>query len=348
MELASIINQYYGSFMTKYSGTLLPGHLSALNAIRRCRTPDSGEVYTLCHQCGHSQWNPMSCGHRSCPKCQNHETSRWIDRQQDKLLPAPYFMVTFTLPYSFRPLVWYHQKEIYPFLFSCAASTLKDFAANSKKLGAKVGMTAVLHTNTRNLDFHPHVHFVIPAGGVDEKSKQWKKKKGKYLFNRKAMAKVFRARFLNELNNAGFSIPVNPKKWVVDCKNVGAGITALKYLARYLYRGIISEKNIIANRDGKVTFKYIESRNGKVKYRTLPGEDFIKLILQHVLPKGFRRVRDYGFLHSNAKKLRQLVQVILKVVIDKIPQRSRPNFKCAFCKAHMTIIKFRKPVFNSG
>ena len=98
MELASIINQYYDSFMAKYSGTLIPGQLNALNAIRRCRTPDSGEVFTMCNQCGHSQWNPMSCGHRSCPKCQNHETSRWIDRQQDKLLPAPYFMVTFTLP----------------------------------------------------------------------------------------------------------------------------------------------------------------------------------------------------------------------------------------------------------
>jgi hypothetical protein len=96
MELASIINQYYDSFLVKHSDKLLPGHLNALNAIRRCRTPDSGEVYTVCNQCGHSQWNPMSCGHRSCPKCQNHETSRWIDRQQDKLLPAPYFMVTFT------------------------------------------------------------------------------------------------------------------------------------------------------------------------------------------------------------------------------------------------------------
>jgi hypothetical protein len=275
MELASIINQYYDSFMAKYSGTLLPGHLNALNAIRRCRTPDSGEVYTLCHQCGHSQWNPMSCGHRSCPKCQNHETSRWIDRQQQKLLPAPYFMVTFTLPYSFRPLAWYHQKEIYPFLFSCAASTLKDFAANPKKLGVKAGMTIVLHTNNRNLDFHPHVHIIIPAGGVDKKSKQWKKKKGKYLFNEKAMAKVFRARFLHELNNAGFSIPKNtPKKWVADCEHVGAGITALKYLARYLYRGVISEKNIIANRDGKITFKYIDN-NKIVKYRTMDGVDFM-------------------------------------------------------------------------
>lgn len=348
MELASIINQYYDSFMAKHSGTLIPGHLNALNAIRRCRTPDSGEVFTMCKQCGHSQWNPMSCGHRSCPKCQNHETSRWLDRQQQKLLPAPYFMVTFTLPYSFRPLARYHQKEVYPFLFSCAASTLKDFAANPKKLGAEAGMTIVLHTNTRNLDFHPHVHVLIPAGGVDKKSKQWKKKKGKYLFNEKALAKVFRARFLSELNNAGFSIPRHaPKKWVAHCKYIGSGASAIKYLARYLYRGVISEKNIIANKDGKITFKYTDN-NKVLQYRTLDGEDFIKLLIQHVLPKGFRRVRDYGFLHSNAKKIRSLIQVILRVVIDNIPQPSRPSFKCVFCKNPMDIIKFRKPVCDSG
>ena len=348
MELASIINQYYDSFMAKHSDKLLPGHLNALNAIRRCRTPDSGEVYTVCNQCGHSQWNPMSCGHRSCPKCQNHETSRWIDRQQDKLLPAPYFMVTFTLPRAFRPLAWFHQKEIYPFLFSCASSTLKDFALNPKMLGAKTGMTIVLHTNTRNLDYHPHVHIIIPGGGVDKSSKQWIKKKGKYLFNEKSLAKVFRARILNELNKAGFSIPINaPEKWIAHCKHVGTGITAIKYLARYLYRGVISEKNIIANRNGKVTFKYIDN-NKVTQYRTLDGEDVIKLFLQHVLPKGFRRVRDYGFLHSNAKKIRHLIQIILRVVIDKTPMRPRPLFKCRLCNSNMAIIKFRKPVGDSG
>lgn len=349
MELASIINQYYDSFMAKHSDTLLPGHLNALNAIRRCRTADSGEVFTLCIQCGHSQWNPMSCGHRSCPKCQNHETSRWIDRQQDKLLPAPYFMVTFTLPYTFRALALYHQKEIYPFLFSCAASTLRDFASNPKNLGAKVGMSIVLHTHSRKLDYHPHVHVLIPGGGVDKQNKQWRKKKGKYLFNKKAMAKVFRARFLNELNNAGFSIPHNaPKKWIADCKYVGTGITALKYLSRYLYRGVISEKNIIANKDGKIIFKYMDSTTKTIQYRTIDGEDFLKLILQHVLPKGFRRVRDYGFLHSNAKKLLQLVQVVLRVIIEKTIQRPRPVFKCKHCKSQMVIIKIRKHVWNPG
>jgi len=194
MEMASIINQYYDAFTDKYAKTLLPGHLKALNAICRCRTPDSGEIYVRCPECGHGELRPMSCGHRSCPKCQNHETSQWIDRQQAKLLPVEYFMVTFTLPYELRALTWYHQKKVYNILFSCASGTLQDFGLNPKNLGAEIGMTVVLHTHNRKMDFHPHVHAVVPGGGVDKHRRQWKKKKGKYLFNQTAMANVFRPR----------------------------------------------------------------------------------------------------------------------------------------------------------
>ena len=349
MELASIINQYYDTFMIKYADTALPGHLKAMNAIRSCRTPDSGELYVYCPDCNHAEWRPLSCGHRSCPKCQNHEVSQWIDRQQAKLLPVQYFLATFTLPYQLRSLTWHYQKTVFSIFFLCVSSTLKDFGLNPKNLGAEIGMTMVLHTNNRRLDFHPHIHVVVPGGGVDKSRRQWKKKKGKYLFNHEAMAKVFRARFLAALNEAGFSIPKSaPPKWVVDCSHVGKGITALKYLSRYLYRGVISEKNIISNQNGRVTFKYIESKTGNTRYRTLKGEDFLHLIMQHVLPKGFRRVRDYGFLHSNAKKLLFLVQLILHVVIKEIELRPRPVFRCPCCKSPMVILGFRRAVWGSG
>ena len=349
MELASIINQYYDAFIAKHADTLLPGHLKALNAIRRCRTPDSGELYVQCPHCHHAEWRPLSCGHRSCPKCQNHEASQWIDRQQGKLLPAPYFLATFTLPYELRSLTWYYQKIVFSIFFLCVSSTLKDFGLNPKNLGAEIGMTMVLHTHNRRLDFHPHIHVVVPGGGVDKHRRQWKKIKGKYLFNEFAMAKVFRARFLAALNEAGLSIPKNvPQKWVVDCEYVGKGITALKYLSKYLYRGVISEKNIISNQNGQVTFKYIESKTGNKLYRTLKGEDFLHLIMQHVLPKGFRRVRDYGFLHGNAKKLLFLVQLILHVVIKDIELRPRPVFKCPLCKSPMVILGFRLTAWESG
>jgi len=159
------------------------------------------------------------------------------------------------------------------------------------------------------------------------------------------LAKVFRARFLEALNQEGFSIPAKlPNKWVVDCQHVGQGLPALKYLSRYLYRGVISEKNIVANHQGLVTFKYTESKTGTTQYRTLKGEDFLNLIFQHVLPKGFRRVRDYGFLHPNAKNLLILVQWILKVVIEMVKQRPRPVFKCSRCQAPMQITTFRRPI----
>lgn len=349
MELASIFDQYHDVFMAKYNHNLLPGHIKALNAIRRCRTPEAGELHVLCPQCGQAQWHPMSCGHRSCPKCQNHETSQWIDRQQRKLLPVPYFMATFTLPYQLRPLAWLHQRAVYDILFFCASTTLKDFGLNPNNLDAEIGMSIVLHTHSRNLDYHPHVHVLLPGGGVNKRKRQWIKKKGKFLFNQKAMAKVFRARFLAAFNESGLSIPEDvPNKWVVHCSYVGRGMSALKYLARYLYRGVISEKNIVSNHNGQVTFKYIESRTGDTRYRTLKGEDFLRLILLHVLPKGFRRVRDYGFLHGNSKSLLTLVQWVLRVLIEGIDLRPRPVFKCPRCQSRMIITRFRRPAWEPG
>ncbi len=349
MDLVAIISQYYPALKIKYAQKLLPGHHNALNAICRCRTPDSGELFVQCPDCTHGEWKPLSCGHRSCPKCQNHEASLWIDRQQGKLLPVLYFMTTFTLPYELRSLTWYHQTHVYSIFFACVASTLKDFGLNSRHLGAQIGMTMVLHTHTRKLDYHPHIHVVIPGGGVDQSRRQWKKNKGKYLFNKKALAKVFRARFLAALNENKLPIPKKlPGEWVVDCSRVGKGITALKYMSRYLYRGVISENNIVSNHNGRVTFRYVESSTGKTRYRTLNGEDFLFLIIQHVLPKGFRRVRDFGFLHGNAKKLLALVQLVLRVIITEIQQRPRPIFKCPCCKKAMIVLGFRQLAWESG
>lgn len=349
MQLASILDQYYDAFQVKFGSQLLPGHLRAINAIRHCRTPAAGEFFAQCPGCGHATWKPHSCGHRSCPQCQNHEASVWLQRQQAKLLPVEYFMVTFTLPYELRRLAFNNQKLVYNLMFACTTSTLKDFGTNPKKLGAAIGMTAVLHTHTRRLDYHPHIHIVVPGGGVDKSRKQWKKKKGKYLFNEFALAAVFRARFLQALAKSGLSAPGSlPRKWVVDCKHVGKGLSALKYLSRYLYRGVISENNIVSNQDGNVTFKYVDSCTGKIHYRMAKGEDFLWFVLQHVLPKSFRRVRDYGFLHGNAEKLLSLVQMILQVLIKSCPQPTRPAFKCPKCKSPMHIIAFRPPAWASG
>lgn len=349
MQLSSVLDQYHDALRAKYGSRLLPGHLRAIDAIRRCRTPEAGELFVQCIDCGHATWRPKSCGHRSCPQCQNHQVSLWLDRQQAKLLPVDYFMATFTLPYEIRFLAWDNQTLVYNLLFACVSSTLKDFGLNPKNLGATIGMTAILHTHNRRLDYHPHMHVVVPGGGVDKARKQWKKKKGQYLFNEFALAKVFRARFLQALNKAGLCAPKSlPSKWVVDCAHVGKGLSALKYLSRYLYRGVIAENNIVSSQHGNVTFKYVQSRSAKIRYRTLKGEDFLWLVLQHVLPKGFRRLRDYGFLHGNAKKLLSLVQLVLQVLIETCLPRPRPLFKCPRCQAPMQIMAFRPPAWRSG
>lgn len=349
MKLASLIQQYLPAFKELYATQLLPGHLRAIDAMLRCRTPNAGEMLLRCVDCAEQQRCPHSCGHRSCPQCQNHEASLWLDRQRAKLLPVEYFMVTFTLPRQLRALAWHHQTVIYQILLETATSTLKDFGLNPKNLGADIGMTAVLHTHSRTLDYHPHCHVILPGAGLDKAKRQWKKTKGKYLFNEFALAKVFRARFLQAMNTAGLVIPYKlPEQWVVHCKHVGKGKPALEYLSRYLYRGVISENDIIANQDGKVTFKYVESRTGNIQFRTLKGEAFLWLVLQHVLPKGFRRVRDYGFLHGNAKKWLSLLQLVLKVVTTVKPTRPRPLFKCPKCQSPMHIMGFIRPAWRSG
>lgn len=349
MKPAALIQRYEPQFTAKYQYRLYPEHRRAMHAIKRCRTPDSGTVQWHCRACDEQLHQPRSCGHRSCPQCQNHETTQWLARQQAKLLPADYFMVTFTLPQALRSLAWYHPKPVYRLLLATAASTLKDFGLNPQWLGGQIGMTMVLHTHSRRLDYHPHCHVIVPGGAVDTDRKQWKKPRSKYLFNGMAVAKVFRARFLQALKTEGLSPPVGvPDQWVAHCKYIGKGQPALAYLSRYLYRGVLSERHIVADTGGQVTFQYTDSATGHPRYRTLPGEDFLWLLLQHVLPKGFRRVRDYGFLHGNAKPLLRLVQWALRVIIAPPPNRPRPAIPCPSCRTPMQVTRTFGPAWLPG
>ena len=349
MELAKIIDHYQCRFKAHYSNQLTYHHINALNAVQACQTERYGKMMLSCSSCDNQQTRFHSCGHRSCPRCQNHDTSRWLERQSQKLLPVEYFMLTFTLPYELRALTWHHQSVIYASLIRCAVSTLKDFGINDKKLGADLGMTAVLHTHSRRLDYHPHVHLIVPGGCINQKRRQWKKLRGKYLFNEFALAKVFRARLLDAVRVAGLTLPSNiPREWVVDCQHVGQGLPALKYLSRYLYRGVISENNIINDDGTTITFRYLDSQSGTFKTRSVKGELFLWLVFLHVLPKGFRRVRDFGFLHGNAKKTLSLIQLILKVVLVWPEPKPRPHFKCTSCGGPMVIIGFIPPAWRAG
>ncbi len=344
--LSSLIEQFEADFVNAYQGRALPSQMNALHALKICRTVSSPVMQLSCTDCEHQIFVPHSCGHRSCPHCQNHESQQWIERQVQKQVPANYFMITFTVPAQLRSLVWRHQKQLYKLMFECAWETLQTFSQNDKQLQGDPGVIAVLHTHSRALDFHPHIHAVMPAASVDKANKLWRTKEGKYLFNHKALAKVFRAKMLSRMAEENLSLPRKvPQKWVVDCKSVGAGEKALVYLGRYLYRGVIREKDILSCQDGKVTYRYQDSKTKRYQTKTISGAKFLWLILQHVLPKGFRRARNFGFLHPNSKRLINVLQVILKLAPKKFLSifRPRPQMTCECCGATMAIGRTQIP-----
>lgn len=347
IRLAHIIETFEADFRAQYRDKLTPDHMRALAAMQRCRTHAGPKMQAQCTECEHQILLPHSCGHRLCPHCQHHESQQWLERQLKKQVPAEYFLLTFTLPAEFRGLAGAHQSVAYDLLMRCSWDTVRTFSLNDKALEGTPGAIAVLHTNTRRLDYHPHVHLVMPAAAVDGERKRWRTKrrgkgKGGYLFNHKALAKVFRAKLLAAFDAAGLTLPGRyPKEWVVDCKSVGTGEKALVYLGRYLYRGVIREKDVVACKDGQVTFRYRNARTGKMERRTVTGVDFLWLVLQHMLPKGFRRARNFGFLHPNCKRLIALLHVLLKfnpgLASDLIKERA--PIPCACCGAVMKIVR---------
>jgi hypothetical protein len=224
--------------------------------------------------------------------------------------------------------------------FKSAVATLKTFGLNEKGFNAELAMTAILHTHTRRLDYHPHVHIIVPGGGINVKRTQWHKIKGDYLFNGFKLAAAFRGAMLKSIEQSGLWVPATPKKWVVHCKKVGRGLPALQYLSRNLYRGVISNKNIVADDGTYVTFRYTDSKSNTIKTRRVLGEEFMDLVLQHTLPKGFRRSRDYGFLHGNAKRILKIVQWALQIEVPIQALIERKKMVCKKCQQPMEFLRF--------
>ena len=222
------------------------------------------------------------------------------------------------------------------------------------RFGEIIGHDGAKYAHTRRLDYHPHVHLVVPAAAVDAEQQRWrtKRRRGKgYLFSHKALAQVFRAKVLADITAAGLRLPERyPADWVVDCQSVGSGASALIYLGRYLYRGVIREQDILVCHDGQVTFRYRHAKTGRMEQRTVAGADFLWLVLQHVLPKGFRRARNFGFLHPNCKRLIALLHLLLKFVppLASAWLRERPPILCACCGAVMQIVRTQIPSALAG
>jgi hypothetical protein len=354
IALATIIGRFGQAFLAQYGASVLPSQRQALNAMKHCRSVLGPGMLAQCGDCGEQRVVPHSCGHRNCPHCQHFESQRWIERQTQALVPGNYFLITFTFPAELRTLVWQHQRLLYAALMECAWETLRTFSYNHRQLQGRAGAVAVLHTHSRKLDFHPHVHLAMPAAALDADKGLWRtlrktSKGGGYLFNHEALAKVFRAKFLAAVGELGLQLPPNlPDAWVVDCKSVGNGGPALAYLGRYLYRGVIQEKDILRSENGQVTYRWRDSKTKKQEQCTVSGVEFLRLVLQHVLPKGFRRARNYGFLHPNSKRLIALLRMLVFKTCGKtakqltpVPQTERPKLLCRCCGAAMVIVRRR-------
>jgi len=341
--LSKLVKLFSEELHQRYGKLLLPGHKKALLALSICRTEASPVFLVQCSSCRSHDILPHSCGHRSCPHCQHHDSQRWLDRQREKLLPVEYFMVTFTLPEQLRSLVWRRQRVCYDLLLKLGWQTLQSFGLKDPCLRGKIGAHAVLHTHMRSLDFHPHVHFIVPAGALSPDKPLWRKKRGKYLFRHDKLATVFRAKWLHAMRKKALKVRSTlPEDWIVHCKHIGAGGKALTYLGKYLYRGVLPEKNIISCEHGMVTFRY-KKQSGEVATRTLPGADFLLLLLLHVLPRGFRRTRTFGVLHANSKNLIRLLQLLFRCRLTDLAHTTKKPITCKRCGAQMKVVATRLP-----
>ncbi len=344
VELARILRQFGPTYQRTHQDQLLPSHYRVMQDVVNCRTAVCGGHLYTCQDCHATQYSYHSCQNRHCPKCQHQAGQDWLLRQQELLLPTPYFLLTFTLPAALRSLALGQQKLVYNLLFRTSAAATQQLAQDPRFVGGQIGMVGVLHTWGRNLAYHPHVHFLVPAGGVDGNSR-WQPARHNFLVPVRALSVLFRAKFRDALKLTPFFVQVPSsvwqQPWVVHCKPVGDGRTALKYLAPYIFRVAISNQRILKLANDKVSFRYFASETGKPRICTVTAIEFIRRFLQHVLPKGFVKVRYYGFfapgLRPRLRSLRrQLPPPSAAVVLEFEAPLSERVILCPRCGQPMT------------
>jgi hypothetical protein len=296
LEVAEIFRRHGTAYRAQYP--LLPSQLRAMQDIEACRTAYFGGHLKQCDHCGGQVYAYHSCRNRHCPKCHGDQTERWLAQQQTRLLPCPYFLVTFTLPAELRPLAFAQQKIVYGLLMRCAGAALQKLALDPRYVGGRLGALAVLHTWTRAMLYHPHVHLLVTGGGLSHDGKEWLAANPAFLMPEGALAEIFRAKLCAALKQAGLlaQVPrqVWKKDWVVNCKAAGQGRQVLNYLARYIFRVAISNSRLERFENGQVTFRYRDNRSQQLHRVTLPAQKFIHRFLLHTLPRGCAKVRYYG------------------------------------------------------
>jgi hypothetical protein len=356
-EVADVLNAHWPA--VQESAKFNTWQLRTLDAVRRCRSAALGAHIDGCTSCGHLRISYNSCRNRHCPKCQGHEREKWIQAREAELLPVPYFHVVFTLPDTINQLCLHKDKEVYNILFQSAWHVLNTFGWDHKWLGAQTGMISILHTWGQTMTLHPHLHCIVPGGGLTKQLK-WRaaKSDGKYLFNVKAMSKVFRGKFIALLKerlpgemNKQLIDELYKNEWVVYAKRPFAGPeSVVEYLGRYTHKIAISNHRIKNMEEGKVTFSYKDYKHASVKKEmTLDEMEFIRRFAMHILPKGFIRIRHYGILSSTSKTE---YAVIIKEQLPPLPAVKNAKSKreiynplqCPCCKKEtmQTLLRFNR------
>ena len=313
MTVAAVVRQFGPAYVARFGATMPAGHRRALEDLAGCRTIAMGGHVTQCDTCGHEHYVYHSCRNRSCPSCHGASTRAWLTARETELLPVPYFHVVFTLPAELRAIVRTHQRVLLPVLMQTAAASLQALAADPHYLGGTVGLLAVLHTWTRTLVYHPHVHCLVPGGALAPDGVTWRRARGQYLVPVRALSCGFRARFLMRLTRVLPDVVVPPAvwttPWVVYAKPTVQGADlVLRYLARYVHRAAITDARIVRVDATTVTFRYQDAQARAWRTMTLSGEKFLRRFLQHVLPRGFHKVRYYGWWRPQAAATRTLLQ----------------------------------------
>ena len=365
LEVADVFQQYGEAFLQHWGHTVSPQQRKALRDIGACRTAALGGHLEQCDGCPHEAIAYNSCRNRSCPKCQSTARDRWLAERAKELLPVPYCHVVFTVPDSLAPLMLQNAQLVYTLLFRAVSQTLLEIAADPRHLGVQIGFLAVLHTWSQNLLHHPHIHCVVPAGGLAPDGSRWVPCRPKFFLPVKVLSRLFRGKFLALLRDAfargklqfhgnlaplrepaRFHAALRPLKdieWVVYAKPpFGGPEYVLKYLARYTHRVAISNGRLLGLEDGRVTFQWRDSKdNNRIKAMTLDAVEFIRRFLLHILPSGFVKIRHFGFL-SNRRRA-----AALALCRERLPQPVAPSVPI-LSERQQAAVERRCPVCKTG
>lgn len=329
IELADVIRKFGPDHARLYGSKLMPSQKKCLQDIVQCMTPTLGGCRYHCEDCGESFWRYHGCGNRSCPKCLGPKTEKWLEARRAEILPCPYFHVIVTMPSELRSVALRHQKIIYGLFVKVSADCVRELAKDKRYVGGEVGIMAVLHTWNGQLLHHPHIHMLVTAGGI-EAGGYWREPTGEFLVRVEALSKMIRSRMSKELKKAHPEIhekaPAKTwfREWCSYCKPFGEGNQAvLEYLGRYVFRVAINNSRILEMDDTHVKIRYKNHDTGEFFETRIPGVEFIRRFLLHVLPKGFHKVRYYG-LWAPAKRekmaqARLLLQLKRHVMIEEYP-----------------------------